>query len=74
MSGDERLGELAEELGRLAEEPGRPGALPAAPAADPDDPGAPAAVAEERRITRARRAVEKAAALLGDRSGEPDDT
>ncbi len=74
MSGDERLGELAEELGRLAEELSDLALSRLRRAADPDDPGAPAAVAEERRITRARRAVEKAAALLGDRSGEPDDT
>jgi len=33
-------------------------------ATDPDDPDGSAAAAEERRITRARRALEKAAGLL----------
>jgi hypothetical protein len=53
-----RLDSLAEDLADLALDRLR------AAAADGDDP-APA-VAEERRLTRARRAVEKAAALLRD--------
>jgi hypothetical protein len=62
----ERLAAMAEELADLAID-----RLQAAQAAvraggDPD----PALMAEERRITRARRAVEKAASLLGP---SPDD-
>jgi hypothetical protein len=39
-------------------------------ATDPDDPDALAAAGEERRITRARRSVEKAAALLRSSASE----
>jgi hypothetical protein len=39
-------------------------------ATDPDDPQAQAAAGEERRITRARRSVEKAAALLRSSASE----
>jgi hypothetical protein len=53
----DRLSSLAEELADLALDRLRA-------AADPEDPGAVPAAAQERRITRARRAVEKAAALL----------
>lgn len=59
-----RLEEIAVELGEVAME-----RLREALSAD-DAPGASAAaVANERRINRARRAVEKAAALLGSQSG-----
>ena len=37
-----------------------------------DDEDQAVLVAEERRLTRARRAVEKAAALLDSRQSEPD--
>jgi hypothetical protein len=57
----ERLEGIAEELADLAIDRLR--------AAVDGDEGA---AAEERRLTRARRAVEKAAMLLGDRSAEPD--
>ena len=59
-----RLSGLAEELADLALDRLRT-------AADPDDPDALAAAVQERRITRARRAVEKAAALL-EASGDQD--
>jgi hypothetical protein len=58
----ERLNAIAEELGDLAIERLRA-------AVDDADGGRPdaEAVAEERRLTRARRAVEKAAQLLDSR-------
>jgi hypothetical protein len=57
----ERLEAIAEELADLAMDRLRQ-------AVDGDEDGA--AAAEERRITRARRAVEKAAALLRPRGPE----
>ena len=69
----EDLDDLAAELYALAEQLADRALDRLRRATDPEDPGAPAAAAEERRITRARRAVEKAAALLsGPGSGEPD--
>ena len=65
MSGDDRLSDIAERLGGLAEELSDLAIDRLRRAADPDDPGSAEAEAEERRITRARRAVEKAAAILG---------
>ena len=56
----ERLEGIADELADLAID-----RLRAAVEGEAD------AAAEERRITRARRAVEKAAALLGDGTGDP---
>jgi len=53
----ERLSLLGEELADLAMDRLRS-------AMDPDSPDAEAAAADERRITRARRAVEKATSLL----------
>lgn len=71
MSDD--LDELATELRTLAEQLADRAIDRLRRATDPEDPGAEAAAAEERRITRARRAVEKAAALLaGPPGGEPD--
>ena len=66
MAGDldhvrERLDAIAEELADLAIDRLR--------AAVDGDSGA---AAEERRLTRARRAVEKAAALMSDRGGSGD--
>ncbi|HET7487336.1 MAG TPA: hypothetical protein VFJ85_05360 [Acidimicrobiales bacterium] len=58
----ERLQAIADDLADLALERLRA-------AVDLDDP-APAA--EERRLTRARRAVEKAISVLGDRDGDDD--
>jgi len=63
----ERLAAIAEELGDLAFDRVREASVSAGRGAAPD----PALIAEERRITRARRAVEKAAALL--RVAPPDD-
>ena len=62
---DERLDDLAERLSGLAEELADV-ALDRLRAAahSEDDPGGRAALAEDRRLTRARRSVEKAAALL----------
>ena len=60
----DRLTAIAEELGDRALERLR-AAVDDGDGSGPD----PAAVAEERRLTRARRAVEKAAAILR----EPDD-
>ncbi|HZU73875.1 MAG TPA: hypothetical protein VE990_13985 [Acidimicrobiales bacterium] len=64
----ERLAGIAEELADLAID-----RLRTAPS-DQDDPdGLRAALAEERRITRARRAVERAVEMLGpDGQSEPD--
>ena len=61
-----RLTALAEELADLALDRLREATVSAGDGGDPD----PVALAEERRITRARRAVEKAAALLGDPAGD----
>ena len=53
-----RLEAIAEELAELALNKLR----------ESIEDGRPAAAADERRLTRARRSVEKAAALLADRS------
>ena len=58
------LEEAAEDLDRLAERLADLALDRLRRATDPDDPDAQAAAGEERRITRARRSVEKAAALL----------
>lgn len=62
-----RLGAIAEELADLAIDRLSEASSAAGRGAVPD----PALVAEERRLTRARRAVEKAAALL--QPDEPGD-
>lgn len=59
----ERLGGIAEELAELALDRLREAASSVRDGGTPD----PRLTAEEKRITRARRAVEKAAVLLGDR-------
>jgi hypothetical protein len=64
----ERLGGIAEELAELALDRLREAASSVRDGGTPD----PRVTAEEKRITRARRAVEKAAVLLGDRP-EVDD-
>ncbi len=61
----ERLGAIAEELGDLALDRLRRAAQELSADGRPDA----RLVAEERRITRARRAVEKAAALLAEGAG-----
>jgi len=61
----ERLGVIAEELADAALDRLRRGADAVHAGGVPD----PALVAEEKRITRARRSVEKAAGLLGARGG-----
>ncbi len=71
MSDD--LAELAEELSALAEQLADRAIERLRRATDPDDPGAEAAAAEERRITRARRAVEKAATLLAGAPAATED-
>lgn len=70
MSDD--LDELAAELRALAEQLADLALDRLRRATDPEDPGAEAAAAAERRITRARRAVEKAAGLLAGPPGEPE--
>ncbi len=64
MTGDDRLAELGERLRGLAEDLADLALDRLRTAADPDDPGSEEAATQERRTTRARRAVEKAAALL----------
>jgi hypothetical protein len=61
---DDHLEELADRLEVVAEDLADLALDRLRSAAESDDPSP--AVAEERRITRARRAVEKAAALLRD--------
>lgn len=56
----EQLGAIADALGDLAFDALRQASLVAGEGTDPD----PALLAEERRLTRARRAVEKAAHIL----------
>ncbi|HYA68673.1 MAG TPA: hypothetical protein VED63_08075 [Acidimicrobiales bacterium] len=57
----ERLAALAEELADMAIDRLQAAQASVHTGGDPD----PVLIAEERRITRARRAVEKAASLLG---------
>jgi hypothetical protein len=57
----ERLAQIAEELGDLAIDRLREARASVRDGEGPD----PALLAEERRITRARRSVEKALSLLG---------
>ena len=64
----ERLTGIAEELGDLALDALRQ----ASQSAGPDDAPDPALLAEERRLTRARRAVEKAAHLLRGAGDDAD--
>ena len=64
-----RLSALADELGELAYDRLQEASAAVRGGGEPD----PALLAEERRITRARRAVEKAAALLGPRVASGDD-
>ena len=70
----DRLAQLAEELGDLAFERLRAASEEAGRGRHPD----PATIAEEKRLTRARRAVEKAVILLrggdgGSGSRDADD-
>lgn len=57
----DRLSAIAEELGDLAFDRLREATASARDHGDPD----PALIAEEKRLTRARKSVEKAATLLG---------
>ena len=66
--GDEQLNELRSRLDDIAEEIADIGRAKLRQALDSDDAQA---VSDERRLTRARRSVLKAAALLG--GGEPSD-
>ena len=65
----DRLGSLAEDLADAALDRLRRNADAVRSGGEPD----PALVAEEKRITRARRAVEKAAGLLGGSPAGFDD-
>ena len=65
----ERLEGIAEELAELALDRLRQAASSVRDGGSPD----PRLTAEEKRITRARRAVEKAAVLLSERPGAGDD-
>jgi hypothetical protein len=65
----DRLAQLAEELGDLALDRLRSAGETAAQGSRPD----PAFLAEERRLTRARRAVDKAVALLRQQETGADD-
>jgi hypothetical protein len=64
----DRLAQVAEELADLALDRLRDASEAARAGATPD----PAALAEERRLTRARRAVDKAVALLRQRDTRAD--
>ena len=66
----ERLASMAEELADLAIERLQAAEASVRAGGDPD----PALMAEERRITRARRAVEKAVSLLGRPAGDDDES
>ncbi len=65
----DRLGSIAEDLADAALDRLRCNADAVRAGGEPD----PGLVAEEKRITRARRAVEKAADLLGARRAAPSD-
>ena len=65
----ERLEAIAEEIADLALDRLHAAAGDVRGGGDPD----PAAMAEERRLTRARRAVEKAAQTLRQRGTDPGD-
>lgn len=64
------LDEVADDLERLSERLADLALDRLRRATDPDDPDAAVAAAEERTITRARRSVEKAAALLRGRGAD----
>jgi GntR family transcriptional regulator len=64
VSLEDDLAGLSEELVALAERLGDLALERLREAVDPDNPQGPAAATDERRITRARRSVEKAALLL----------
>ena len=65
----DRLAQVAEELGDLAFDRLRHATESARRNSPPD----PAALAEERRLTRARRAVDKAVALLREPADRAED-
>jgi len=73
VSTDDELAELAEQLSAIAEALADVALDRLRAAADPDDPDAASAEATERRVTRARRAVERAVGILsgGERSEDP---
>ena len=66
----DRLEALAEALAELAMD--RLRASIDAAGTDGPDPASRGLLAEERRLSRARRAVERAAAILGDPSGDAE--
>lgn len=74
MSVDAELAQLAAELEGIAERLADLALECLRAAVDPEDPD-PGGAATERRVTRARRAVERAAGLLGSggRPGDPGD-
>ena len=71
MSDQGQLTEVAAEVRRLAEELADLALTRLRSAAAGDDADVAAATADERRITRARRSLEKAAALLDDHPADP---
>lgn len=73
MSAADDLADLAGELSVIAESLADIALDRLRAATDPDDPDPQAAEALERRVTRARRAVERAIGILdaGDRSEDP---
>ena len=73
MSAADDLADLAGELSVIAESLADIALDRLRAATDPDDPDPKAAEALERRVTRARRAVERAIGILdaGDRSEDP---
>ncbi len=71
---DDALASLAEQLADLSEQLADLALDRLRAAADPDEPDRAEAEALERRITRARRSVQKAAALLSERPSDLGDT
>jgi hypothetical protein len=73
VSAADDLADLAGELSVIAESLADIALDRLRAATDPDDPDPKAAEALERRVTRARRAVERAIGILdaGDRSEDP---
>jgi hypothetical protein len=72
MSADDELSDLAAQLGNIAESLADVAIDLLRAATDPDDPDPKAAAALERRVTRARRAVERAVAILDDGAAAED--
>jgi|HubBroStandDraft_1064217.scaffolds.fasta_scaffold10992_4 hypothetical protein len=72
MSADDELADLAAQLGDIAEVLADIAIDQLRAATDPDDPDPKGAEALERRVTRARRAVERAVAILDNGTAAED--